>query len=196
MTTLLTGNCPAHRSNASRLRTRRSTTAPCTSSTQTAMTSFARSMPTVVSFSTTSPPVQIEDSEPQSWHSMPCDLNVASGWGSPLHLKNSLRLGQCGFAGGHKPSPERVAFNSGHSMRSNFAAVPAPLRQTSFSTVSARTSPSRTPPKSRSVVSRWPTWSWSGAARHLASDSVCAMTEKWQAARQVARQDPSSGASR
>jgi hypothetical protein len=43
------------------------------------------------------------------------------------------------FWWGHKPSPERVAFNSGHSMRSNFTAVPAPLRQTSFSTVSAGT---------------------------------------------------------
>ena len=49
-------------------------------------------------------------------------------------LKNCSRLGQRGVAGGHKPSPERVAFNSGRSMRSNFAAVPAPLRQTSFST--------------------------------------------------------------
>jgi hypothetical protein len=38
----------------------------------------------------TSPPVQIEDSTPQSWHSMPRDSNVASGRGSPLHLKNSI----------------------------------------------------------------------------------------------------------
>jgi hypothetical protein len=35
------------------------------------------------------PPVQIDDSASQSWHSMPCDFNVASGRGSPLHLKNS-----------------------------------------------------------------------------------------------------------
>jgi hypothetical protein len=54
----------------------------------------------------------------------------------PILLKNCSRLGQRGFAGGHKPSPERVPFNSGRSMRSNFPAVPAPLRQTSFSTVS------------------------------------------------------------
>ena len=74
----------------------------------------------------------------------------------PILLKNCSRLGQRGFAGGHKPSPERVAFNSGRSMRSNFAAVPAPLRRTSFSTVSAdlsRSDPTTTcryrPDKSR-----------------------------------------------
>src|SRR5271169_5687474 len=42
----------------------------------------------------------------------------------PAHLKNCSRLGQRGFAGGHNPSPARVASNSGHSMRSNFVAVP------------------------------------------------------------------------
>jgi hypothetical protein len=60
----------------------------------------------------------------------------------PILLKNCSRLGQRGFAGGHQPSPERVAFNSGHSMRSNFSAVPAPLRQTSFSTLSVELRPS------------------------------------------------------
>jgi hypothetical protein len=63
-----------------------------------------------------------------------------SGRVRPILLKNCSTLGQRGFAGGHKPSPRRVPFNSGHSMRSNFVAVPAPLRQTSFSTVSAKTS--------------------------------------------------------
>ncbi len=47
----------------------------------------------------------------------------------PILLKNCSRLSQRGFAGGHKPSPARVAFNSGHSMRSNFSVVPTPLRQ-------------------------------------------------------------------
>src|SRR5271168_1136858 len=54
----------------------------------------------------------------------------------PILLKNCSRLGQCGFAGGHKPSPGRVAFNGGHSMRSNFVAASALLRQPSFSTES------------------------------------------------------------
>ena len=62
------------------------------------------------------------------------EVAAANGCLRPILLKNCSRLGQRGVAGGHKPSPERVAFNSGRSMRLNFAAVPAPLRQTSFST--------------------------------------------------------------
>src|SRR5437867_4392875 len=72
--------------------------------------------------------------------------DALDGCRRPILLKNCSRLGQRGFAGGHKPSPERVAFNSGDSVRSNFAAVPAPLSQTSFSTVST--------PSSRSVLYR------------------------------------------
>jgi hypothetical protein len=49
---------------------------------------------------------------------------------SPILLRNCSKLGQRGFAGGHKPSPESAAFNSGHSMRSNFAVVSGPRRQT------------------------------------------------------------------
>src|SRR5258706_9436587 len=56
-------------------------------------------MPTVVSCSMTSPPVQIDDSASQSWHSMPCDFNVASGRGSPLHLKNSSATSSEEFSG-------------------------------------------------------------------------------------------------
>lgn len=40
-----------------------------------------------VSSCMTSPPVQIDDSEPKPWHSMSCDFNVASGRRSPLYLK-------------------------------------------------------------------------------------------------------------
>lgn len=55
----------------------------------------------------------------------------------PIRLKNCSRLGQHGFAGSPKPSPQRLAFKSGLSVRSNFGAVPPPLGQTSFSTVLA-----------------------------------------------------------
>jgi hypothetical protein len=54
----------------------------------------------------------------------------------PAHLKNCSRLSQRVFLGGHKPSPERVAFNSGRFMRSNFGDVFDPTRETSFSTAS------------------------------------------------------------
>jgi len=55
----------------------------------------------------------------------------------PILLKNCSRLNQRVHTGGHKPSPNRVAFNSGRFMRSNFRDVTALLRKTSFSTVLA-----------------------------------------------------------
>ena len=53
---------------------------------------------------------------------------------SAYSVEKLLKTWSTRFCWGSKPSPERVAFNRGHSMRSNFAAVRAPLRQTSFST--------------------------------------------------------------
>src|SRR5262249_881451 len=52
-----------------------------------------------------------------------------------IPLKNCSRLDQRVCFGGHKPSPDRVAFNSGRFMRSNFGDAIAPLRKTSFSNV-------------------------------------------------------------
>ena len=61
------------------------------------------------------------------------DANVCSG---SILLKNCSRLEQRGFAEGHKPSPARVAFNSGRSMRSNFGSIDRSGCESSFSTLS------------------------------------------------------------
>ena len=49
----------------------------------------------------------------QSWHSMPCDFNVASGRGSPLHVKNSngrcLQAKRC-VVRARVPMPARHGF--------------------------------------------------------------------------------------
>ena len=49
----------------------------------------------------------------QSWHSMPCDFNVASGRGSPLHVKNSngrcLQATRC-VVRARVPMPARHGF--------------------------------------------------------------------------------------
>ena len=74
------GNCSAQATKASRFITLLVTTDPITSIIQTASTSFARSIPTVVICCMTSSLFQIELSETQSWH----PDAVLSG-GSPLY---------------------------------------------------------------------------------------------------------------
>ena len=75
-------------------------------------------------------------------HSLPRP-KISSGRCRPILLKNGSGPGQRGFAEGHKPSPASVAFNSGHSMRSNFESTDARCRKTSFSTESTRSSHTR-----------------------------------------------------
>ena len=52
----------------------------------------------------------------------------------PILLKNCSKHGQRGFVGDHKPSTERVALNSGRSMRSNSLCRHSSWRKPSFST--------------------------------------------------------------
>jgi hypothetical protein len=69
--------------------------------------------------------------------------NNSNGSNGSILLKNCSRLEQRGFAEGHKPSPVRVAFNSGRSMRSNFGSINRSGRESSFSTLSVERRRSR-----------------------------------------------------
>jgi hypothetical protein len=92
-------------------------------------------------------------------------------------VEKLLKTWSTRFCWGHKPSPERVAFNSGRSMRSNFAAVPTPLRQASFSTVSTRCRQSRLSEADAQKARRSRT-TWYRPPARLSGLSTCVVTFK------------------
>src|SRR5206468_12096889 len=81
------GSCTAQAANASRRNTRVNTVLPERSAPHTAITSFARSTPTVVISFMTSPLVQIDGQHLNLGTSMPCG-STASSRGSPFYSLN------------------------------------------------------------------------------------------------------------